>query len=358
MMDSTQQRGDGASRDLVLLGAFCLFLSALEHLIPKPLPFMRLGLANLPLLLALDIFSVKHFYLLVLIKVLGQGLVTGTLFSYVALFSFAGTVLSASVMLILRRIVKKNSLIGVSIAGAFVSNAAQLVLARFIVFGEGVVILAPPFLAAGIISGGLFGFFADKFSAQSRWVSIRREGASAAAAAGTADTAGLSVATIPSSGIWNRTFSLLRGAALILTIGYFLIESRLYVRAALFALFWFLAMITGKKTRPLFTLISIVMIVLCNVFPPYGRIVFSFGSFIITEENILRGLQRAVTLEGLVMFSMVAIGSDFPLPGTIGRLLRETFAVLESLNSKFYFKGKKENLFQKLDRLLCEASGY
>jgi heptaprenyl diphosphate synthase len=357
MTDSTQQRGDGVSRNLVLLGAFCLFLSALEHLIPKPLPFMRLGLANLPLLLALDIFPVKHFFLLVLIKVLGQGLVTGTLFSYVALFSFAGTVLSASVMLFLRRIVKKNSFIGISIAGAFVSNAAQLVLARYIVFGEGVIFLAPPFLAAGIITGGFFGFFADKFSAQSKWVSLKRKGASAAVAAGTADTAELSAAAVPAVGIQRGAFSLLRGIALLFAIGFFLSESRLYVRAALFALFWFLAMITGKKTRPLFTLISIVMIVLCNLFPPYGKIIFSFGSFIITEENILRGLQRAVTLEGLVMFSRIAISANLPLPGTIGRLLRETFAVLESLNKNFSVK-KKESLFQKLDRLLCEASGY
>ena len=33
---------------------------------------MRIGLANVPLLLALDIFGLKHFFLLALLKVLGR----------------------------------------------------------------------------------------------------------------------------------------------------------------------------------------------------------------------------------------------------------------------------------------------
>jgi heptaprenyl diphosphate synthase len=68
-------------RSLALLGSFCLFLSTLEYLIPKPLPFMRIGLANLPLILALDLFPPGPFALLVLIKISGQALITGTLFS-------------------------------------------------------------------------------------------------------------------------------------------------------------------------------------------------------------------------------------------------------------------------------------
>jgi len=162
----------GKSGDIALLGALCLFLSALDHLIPKPLPFMRIGLANLPLLLALNIFSGKQFFLLALVKVLGQSLITGTLFSYAALFSLTGTVLSAVTM---RLLYPSASLVGTSIAGAFVSNAAQLVLARFVVFGEGVLYLAPPFLVAGIVSGGLLGFFAQAFSAQSEWLKRKQE---------------------------------------------------------------------------------------------------------------------------------------------------------------------------------------
>ena len=33
-----------------------MFLSVIEYMIPKPMPFMRLGLAHLPILLSLLIF--------------------------------------------------------------------------------------------------------------------------------------------------------------------------------------------------------------------------------------------------------------------------------------------------------------
>ena len=38
---------------LPILGACSMFLSTVEYLFPKPLPFMRLGLANLPVLIGL-----------------------------------------------------------------------------------------------------------------------------------------------------------------------------------------------------------------------------------------------------------------------------------------------------------------
>jgi len=96
-------------KNLAMLGALCLFLSAIEYMIPKPLPFLRIGLANMPLMLALDIFPFSAFMLLVCIKVIGQALITGTLFSYVFLFSLVGSFLSALLMFALRRILEKST---------------------------------------------------------------------------------------------------------------------------------------------------------------------------------------------------------------------------------------------------------
>ena len=158
-------------KTIALLGAFCLFLSALEYMIPKPLPFLRIGLANLPLMLALDIFSFPKFLILIFIKVIGQGLITGTLFSYVFLFSLSGTFLSASVMFLMRRAFgyERLSFIGIGAAGAFVSNAAQLALAWFFIFQENIRYIAPPFLIVGIITGLVLGLFCEVFTRQSKW---------------------------------------------------------------------------------------------------------------------------------------------------------------------------------------------
>jgi len=157
-------------RNLALLGALCLFLSAVEYMIPKPLPFMRIGLANLPLMLALDIFPLASFVVLVCVKVLGQALITGTLFSYVFLFSLAGTFFSALLMFFLRRVLKERiTFAGIGTAGAFVSNLSQLALAHVFIFRENVRYIAPAFLAAGLAAGLALGVFCEVFARSSKW---------------------------------------------------------------------------------------------------------------------------------------------------------------------------------------------
>jgi heptaprenyl diphosphate synthase len=163
-------------KSLALLGAFCLFLSTIEYMIPKPLPFMRVGIANLPLMLALDIFPFHVFLALIAIKVLGQALITGTLFSYVFLFSLAGTFFSGVSMYGLRRLLRRNriSFIGIGVAGAMISNITQLALAWIFVFRNNVRYIAPPFLAAGVIAGAALGLFCEYFTGQSQWYARRR----------------------------------------------------------------------------------------------------------------------------------------------------------------------------------------
>ena len=90
-----------ADRDTVaLLAATALFLASVEFAIPKPVPFVRLGLANLPVLIAIARLDTRSVALVVALKIVGQGFVQGTLFSYVVLFSAAGSIASATVMLI------------------------------------------------------------------------------------------------------------------------------------------------------------------------------------------------------------------------------------------------------------------
>ncbi|MDR3145619.1 MAG: Gx transporter family protein [Treponema sp.] len=171
-----QLKNAGTRKTLAMLGAFCLFLSTVEYMIPKPLPFMRIGITNLPLMLALDVFPLPVFLVLVAAKVLGQALITGTLFSYVFLFSLAGTSFSALSMYGLRRLLGRNriSFIGVGTAGAMVSNTTQLILAWVFIFRNNVQYIAPPFLAAGLITGIALGIFCEYFTRRSRWYALHR----------------------------------------------------------------------------------------------------------------------------------------------------------------------------------------
>ena len=161
----------GRTEIVSILGALCLFLSAIEYLIPKPLPFFRLGLANLPLLLGLLFLRPADLLLVLLLKVLGQGLVNGTLASYVFLFSLAGSVASLAAMSLVHRLGRRSvSLIGVSVFGAMASSVVQIVLAVTFIFGSTAKLIAPFSLGSGLATGLLIGWFAERFIARSEWL--------------------------------------------------------------------------------------------------------------------------------------------------------------------------------------------
>ena len=173
--------GSGSLKDaevrktLALLGAFCMFLSTIEFMIPKPAPFLRIGIANLPLMLALDIFPFPAFLMLVGIKVVGQALITGTLFSPIFLFSLAGTALAAVSMYALRRSLgHRVSFIGVGTLGAMMSTTAQMALAWLFILGNSARFIAPYFFAAGLITGITLGIFCEVFTHRSVWYAARR----------------------------------------------------------------------------------------------------------------------------------------------------------------------------------------
>ena len=171
-MPALSDRRKGDRREIVaFLGALCLFLSAVEYLIPKPVPFFRLGLANLPLLVGLTFLSPGDLALVLLLKVAGQGLVNGTLASYVFVFSAAGSTASVLAMALLYRLGgRRISLVGVSLGGAMASSVTQVALSVTFVFGSSARIIAPLFIISGVVTGLIIGLFSARFSANSRWL--------------------------------------------------------------------------------------------------------------------------------------------------------------------------------------------
>jgi len=322
----TPQPGRAGGRTLALLGSLCLFLSGIEYLIPKPLPFMRIGLANLPLLLALDLFAFKEFFLLALLKVLGQGIIGGTLFSWVFLFSLAGTFASAAVMYSLRALLGKKyvGFAGLGCAGAMASNGVQLVLARFLVFGPAALrYLAPPFLASGFVTGIALGLICEYFCRHSRWYNES-----------TNDTNNnlfsirVHSLTLHTSFRTNALFC----AGLLMAVLFVL--SPLPARAVQFLFFCALVRLMGKKINPLITLAIMAGIVFFNLLAPYGKVLAVLGPLRITQGSLLAGLEKALTLEGLLMLSRTCIASDLRLPGAVGSLLGESLRILELMRQK------------------------
>jgi len=353
-MLSMRPHGKALLDKVSLLGGLCFFLSTLEYMIPKPLPFIRLGLANFPLLLALDILPFSYFALLAALKIAGQALISGTLFSYVFLFSLCGTTLSSLLMYALRRCLgkKRISLVGISATGAMAFNAVTLLMAYYFVFGKSIRYAAAPILALGIVTGTLLGFLCEYFIKRSKWYSnpeaqITNEGLTISAVQPRAMNA--------RERFCAKNFSSLDLAiAGLLIIPALLFNQDTYMRLAQFLFFFFIALLSGKKLNPLITLSIMLAIVFFNLLVPYGELLCSIGLLKITSGALLSGLRRAVTLEGLFMLSRFCIRSDLVFPGAFGKLAGESLRVFSRLTkAKNLFTRK--NWIESLDKLL---SGY
>lgn len=139
--------------------ALALIFSYVESLIPFQIgiPGVKLGLANLIIVIALYKMSLKEAYLLSVTRVVLSGFIFGNLFSI--LYSLAGALVSLSVMALLKR--NDNfSIMGVSIAGGVAHNIGQLLIAMFVVQTFSVSYYIPVLLIAGLVTGLIIGFVA------------------------------------------------------------------------------------------------------------------------------------------------------------------------------------------------------
>lgn len=147
---------------LALLVAVGLILFLFESAIPRPLPWLKPGLSNLIVVLALYGFGFTAALTVMLLRVVLGALILGTLLNPVFLFSFFGGLLATCAMGGLRYYGGRVfSIIGVSICGAFVHNVTQLSLAAVLVVANvQVLYLTPLLLLASLFSGTVVGVVA------------------------------------------------------------------------------------------------------------------------------------------------------------------------------------------------------
>lgn len=140
--------------------ALALIFSYVETLIPINfgIPGVKLGLANLIIVIALYKMSVKDAYILSVVRIVLAGFIFGNLFSI--LYSLAGGLLSLTVMALLKKS-DKFSVVGVSIAGGVFHNVGQLIIAAIVLESLSITYYFPVLLIAGILTGLLIGIISN-----------------------------------------------------------------------------------------------------------------------------------------------------------------------------------------------------
>lgn len=140
--------------------ALALIFSYVETLIPVNfgIPGVKLGLANLIIVVALYKMRLSEAYLLSVVRVLLAGFIFGNYFSII--YSLAGGLLSLTVMALLKKW-GGFSLQGISIAGGVFHNIGQLIVAAVVVETFSVTYYFPVLLVAGLLTGLVIGIVAE-----------------------------------------------------------------------------------------------------------------------------------------------------------------------------------------------------
>ena len=135
--------------------ALALIFSYVETLIPFQIgiPGVKLGLANLIVVVALYKMGGKDALLLSVTRIVLSGFIFASLFSI--LYSLAGGLLSLAVMVILK---KRGSF---SVFGV-IHNVGQLIVAMLVVETFSVAYYVPVLLIAGVITGFIIGVVANE----------------------------------------------------------------------------------------------------------------------------------------------------------------------------------------------------
>jgi heptaprenyl diphosphate synthase len=147
---------------LALFVAIAVSLHVLEILLPTPVPWLRLGLANIMTLAALYLYDGRAAWTVSLARVGIGALLLGRLFSPGFWLAAAGAIVATSAMIIMYRVAgRRLSPIGISVIGAAGHALGQILAARLLVIQhEAIWQIMPLFLFFTILSGILTGWLA------------------------------------------------------------------------------------------------------------------------------------------------------------------------------------------------------
>ena len=147
---------DARLAGLIVIG---LLLFIFEAYLPRPIPWLKFGLANIATLIALYWMGWKEAVIVSLFRIVIGSFFTGNLFSPGFFLSIGGGLAAVIVMGLLYHL-KIFSLLTVSAAGAISHNLGQLLIAIYLLFKNAILwYLLPYLLLTGVITGVVIGLF-------------------------------------------------------------------------------------------------------------------------------------------------------------------------------------------------------
>ena len=141
---------------IAMLSALATAIGVAESFIPSiGIPGVKLGLANIIILITLYELGVGEAFTVNIFRVFLVGMIRGTIFSMGFLMSLTGAILSLGIMIIFYLLIKKFSVIGVSVIGSLFHIFGQVLVAMAFL-GSSYILLYLPFIAISAVITGIF----------------------------------------------------------------------------------------------------------------------------------------------------------------------------------------------------------
>ena len=146
--------------NMAMLVALAIIFSYVEFMIPINLgiPGIKLGLANLVIVIALYTLKLSDVWIISILRILIIGFMFGSGMSII--YSLAGAIVSLIVMLVKK--INGFSIMGVSMIGAVCHNLGQIVVAMIVVETTSILYYVPVLLVAGLITGAIIGIISKR----------------------------------------------------------------------------------------------------------------------------------------------------------------------------------------------------
>ena len=144
----------------VLLAA-TIVIAILESFIPSFIPGIKLGFANIVILVTLYELGILEAVFINVVRVLIVSLVRGTFLSMGFFMSLTGCFMSLGIMILFYLVIKKFSIIGVSVIGALFHVFGQLLIAMIYMSTVYVIYYLPVIALSAVITGVIVGLVAQ-----------------------------------------------------------------------------------------------------------------------------------------------------------------------------------------------------
>ena len=341
---------------IAYLIALTLLFSYAEMLLPRFVPFFRLGLSNIAVLSSFNL-SFSSFLLLTVFKAITTSLMSGTLFSPFAVISLFQSVLSGILMFSLFHLnnfsgKKLFSLYGISVLGSSVSAVVQIFLSA-LYLGKGTFLILGPMLIFNTASGIFTAFLAQFLEIPEEAPALNKHNGGSLPLGRTSlrptPSEGSNAALNACSKKSIRFLNILKIlVVLALSAAVFFINS-IPVLSVFFALSFLLQSLSDRKIMIFPHICLWIFVIISTLLVPSGKVFFQIGSFSVTQGALFNGIAKALRLSAASAFSQCAANLNIPEKNLLGQTLSYYRALLKLL------KDAPGNIFHRLKTTLHET---